>query len=109
MNSNKVQFCFAAIVFSALMLLAVTSTELSNTPKVYAAANNCDATSTCQNIPDTPTQRNSCFRTSTCENVDANVNPGVQNNNCAESGCRNDASLGDSNNQTSTVIAVPIV
>jgi hypothetical protein len=48
MGSKSVFFLCAVFVFGSLMLVAVTSHGLTNTFNVYAA-NNCDATSNCNN------------------------------------------------------------
>ena len=48
-TSNFLLFYRAALVFGSLMLLFPTSDGLTNTFNVYAA-NNCDATSTCNNM-----------------------------------------------------------
>ena len=70
------------------MLVAVTSHGLTNTFNVYAA-DNCDATSTCNNTELlSPNNQNNNCRTSICDNF-ANGFLNTQNNNCRGSSCFN--------------------
>jgi hypothetical protein len=85
------------------MLLATTSHRLSNTFEVYAV-DNCDAISTCTNVPGTGTgntQTNYCTDFSDCRN-EITGNDNIQKNECnsvPSPGCFNVAT-GDGNKQS---------
>jgi hypothetical protein len=68
MSSKSVLLFSAMAVFSSLMLTSTTHNGLSNTFEVNAA-NNCDSTSTCNNVEllSPNNQDNNC-RSSICDN-----------------------------------------
>jgi hypothetical protein len=100
MRSKNLLFYCAALVFGSFLFLATSSNSASNTFEVYAA-DNCDASSECINIPGTGTQQNICFQSSFCRNIDIGLSSSnTQTNNCnGGSVCRNNAGESD-NTQT---------
>ena len=93
---NKCALSFLAIfVYGRIMLVFSTSSALSNNFQVYAA-DNCDATSICNNTPGLDTQINNCNQNSFCDNFADGTNSQINNCNVG-SACANSA-IGTSNN-----------
>ena len=87
---NKCVLSFLSIFVCGAILVFSTSSTLSNSFTAYAA-DNCDATSTCNNTPGLDTQINNCNQNSFCDNFpDGTSN--TQINNCSVgSACANSA------------------
>ena len=77
---NKCVLALAIFFYGGIMRVSLTSSPLSNSFMVYAA-DNCDATSTCNNTPGLDTQINNCNQNSFCDNF-ADGTSNIQHNNC---------------------------
>ena len=121
MNGNGVLSYCATSVFISLILVSTTPNRLSNTFEVYAA-NNCDSTSLCENMPGGAgtinSQVNNCTNHSQCTNVVSRfADDNSQTNNCNSVpdepisfktiGCVNAVGAGERNTQTNDCNSIP--